>query len=111
MNKIISDIQKIMDENGITQREIAETMGLKARSLSWVFYSPEKASKRKIAELIEVLYEIAKKRRSQAKAIEKGIRSILSTEIEIGSWLKSSARDSDSNSISDIVRTSNTPTK
>lgn len=104
MNKIISDIQKIMDQNGITQREIAETMGLKPRSLSWVFYSPEKVSKRKIAELIEVLYDIANKRRSQAKAIEKGIKAILSTEIEIGSWLKSSSRDSDSNSIGDVVR-------
>lgn len=111
MNKIISDIRKIMKENRITPKEVALTMGLKSHSLHWVFYTPEKVSKRKVAELIDAIYQIANNRRKEAKAIEKGIKGILSTEIEIGSWLKSGARNSDGDGISHVVRTSNTATK
>lgn len=111
MNKIISDIRKIMKENRITPKEVALTMGLKSHSLHWVFYTPEKASKKKIGELINALLEIAKNRRKEAINIEKKVQAILLQQIEIGSWLKSSASNGDGDGISHVIGSGDTPTE
>lgn len=102
MNDIVREIQKIMDENGVTQGQLAKAMGLKPRSLSWVFYTPEKVGRNKIVKIIDALFDMANKKRAEATAIEEGLKKLLYTEIEICSWLKARTRNGNGNGISDI---------
>lgn len=102
MNEIIRDIQKIMDDNDITQAQLAKIMGLKPKSLSWVFYSSEKVGKDTVVKIIDALFDLANKKRMEATLIEEGINKILRKEITICSWLKARTRNGDGDGVSDV---------